>query len=71
MPPRRNVPVHNDDNISAMDRMAQTMERMAEFMMAQQVQNQNQGQPRVDIAKSIANRQPPYYAGEKDPVILE
>ncbi|XP_031120625.1 uncharacterized protein LOC116023756 [Ipomoea triloba] len=47
------------------------MERMAEFMMAQQVQNQNQGQPRVDIAKSIANRQPPYYAGEKDPVILE
>ncbi|XP_031132264.1 uncharacterized protein LOC116033613 [Ipomoea triloba] len=71
MPPRRNAPAGNDNNLSAIDRMVQAMERMAEFMLAQQGQNQNQGQPRVDFAKAIANRQPPYYAGEKDPVILE
>ncbi|MEQ5253635.1 hypothetical protein, partial [Escherichia coli] len=40
-------------------------------MMAQQVQNQHNRQPRVDFAKAIASRQPPYYAGEEDPVILE
>ncbi|XP_031097046.1 uncharacterized protein LOC116001301 [Ipomoea triloba] len=50
-----------------MDRMALAMEQMAEFMMAQQAQNQNQGQPQVDFAKAVASRQPPYYAGEKDP----
>ncbi|XP_031097024.1 uncharacterized protein LOC116001279 [Ipomoea triloba] len=71
MPPRRSVPASNDDNISAMDRMAQAMERLAEFILGQQAQNQNQGQSRVDFAKAIANRQPPYYAGENDPVILE
>ncbi|XP_031118969.1 uncharacterized protein LOC116022396 [Ipomoea triloba] len=71
MPPRRSVPAGNDDYISAMDRMAQAMEQMAGFMLAQQTQNQNQGQPWVDFAKAIANRKPPYYAGEKDPVILE
>ncbi|XP_031120857.1 uncharacterized protein LOC116024092 [Ipomoea triloba] len=47
------------------------MERMVEFMLAQQAQNQNQGQPRVDFAKAIANRQPPCYAREKVPVSLE
>ncbi|XP_031095119.1 uncharacterized protein LOC115999409 [Ipomoea triloba] len=71
MPPRRNMPTSSNENVSAIDRMAQAMERMAEFMMAQQTQNQNQGQPRVDYAKAIASRQPPHYAGEKDPVILE
>ncbi|XP_031119052.1 uncharacterized protein LOC116022468 [Ipomoea triloba] len=54
-----------------MDRIALAMEQMVEFMMAQQAQNQNQGQPRVDFAKAVASRQPPYYAGEKDLVILE
>ncbi|XP_031094387.1 uncharacterized protein LOC115998834 [Ipomoea triloba] len=44
---------------------------MAEFMMAQQAQNQNQGHPRVDFAKAIASRHPPNYAGEDDPVVLE
>ncbi|MEQ5154414.1 hypothetical protein ABN254_21595, partial [Providencia rettgeri] len=56
---------------SAIDRMVQAMERMAELMLAQQAQNQNQGQLRVDYDKAIASRQPPYYAGEKDPVIME
>ncbi|XP_031096933.1 uncharacterized protein LOC116001185 [Ipomoea triloba] len=70
MPPRRRVPAGNNDNISAMDRMAQAIERITEFMLAQQAQNQNQRQPRVDFAKAIANRQPPYYAREKDSVIL-
>ncbi|MEQ5220384.1 hypothetical protein ABN226_18495, partial [Morganella morganii] len=51
--------------------MALAMEQMAGFMMAQQIQNQNHGQPRVDFAKAIASRPPPYYAGEEDPVILE
>ncbi|XP_031120829.1 uncharacterized protein LOC116024066 [Ipomoea triloba] len=51
-----------------MDRMVQMMERMAEFMMAQQAPNQNQVQPRVDYAKAIACRHPPTYAGEEDPV---
>ncbi|MEQ5154362.1 hypothetical protein ABN254_21295, partial [Providencia rettgeri] len=54
-----------------MDRMAHAMEQMAGFMMAQQVQNQNDRQPRIDFAKAIASRQPPYYAGKEDPVILE
>ncbi|XP_031095163.1 uncharacterized protein LOC115999455 [Ipomoea triloba] len=71
MPPRRGVAVGDGQDISAMDRMAPAMEQMAEFMMAQQAQNQNQGQPQVDFAKAVASRQPPYYAGEKDPVILE
>ncbi|XP_031096941.1 uncharacterized protein LOC116001192 [Ipomoea triloba] len=44
---------------------------MAEFMMAQQAQNQNQGHPRVDFAKAIASRHPSSYAGEDDPVVLE
>ncbi|XP_031127625.1 uncharacterized protein LOC116029721 [Ipomoea triloba] len=54
-----------------MDRMVQMMERMAEFMMAQQAPDQNQVQPRVDYAKAIASRHPPTYAGEEDPVVLE
>ncbi|XP_031108416.1 uncharacterized protein LOC116012883 [Ipomoea triloba] len=65
------MPTSSNENVSAIDRMAQAMERMAEFMMARQTQNQNQGQPRVDYAKAIASRQPPHYAGEKDQVILE
>ncbi|XP_031120624.1 uncharacterized protein LOC116023755 [Ipomoea triloba] len=71
MPPRRNVPARDNNDVSAMDRMAIAMEQMAEFMMAQQVHNQAQVQPRVDITKAIANRRPPYYAGEEDLVILE
>ncbi|XP_031108720.1 uncharacterized protein LOC116013212 [Ipomoea triloba] len=71
MPRRRNVPAGRDDATTAMDRMALAMEQMAEFMMAQQAQNQNQGHPRVDFAKAIASRHPPNYAGEDDPVFLE
>ncbi|XP_031108729.1 uncharacterized protein LOC116013224 [Ipomoea triloba] len=71
MPPRRNVPAGDSNDVSAMDRMAMAMEQMAEFMMAQQVHNQAQVQPRVDVTKAIAARQPPFYAGEEDPVILE
>ncbi|XP_031111767.1 uncharacterized protein LOC116015734 [Ipomoea triloba] len=71
MPPRRNAPAENENNLSAIDRMVQAMERMAELMLVQQAQNQHQGQSRVDYAKAIASRQPPSYAGEKDPVILE
>ncbi|XP_031120407.1 uncharacterized protein LOC116023545 [Ipomoea triloba] len=71
MPPRRNAPAENENNLSAIDRMVQAMERMAELMLAQQAQTQHQMQLRVDYAKAIASRQPPYYAGEKDPVILE
>ncbi|XP_031109709.1 uncharacterized protein LOC116013888 [Ipomoea triloba] len=71
MPPRRNVPARPGDDITAMDRMALAMEQMAEFMIAQQAQNHNQEHPRVDFAKAIASRQPPYYAGEEDPVVLE
>ncbi|MEQ5248901.1 hypothetical protein, partial [Escherichia coli] len=65
------MPVDQGDDISAMDRMAFAMEQMAGFLMDQQIQNQNHGQPRVDFAKAIASRQPPYYAGEEDSVILE
>ncbi|XP_031127569.1 uncharacterized protein LOC116029662, partial [Ipomoea triloba] len=71
MSPRRNVPAGRDDATTAMDRMALAMEQMAEFMMAQQAQNQNQGHPRVDFAKAIASRHPPNYAGEDDLVVLE
>ncbi|XP_031108422.1 uncharacterized protein LOC116012892, partial [Ipomoea triloba] len=71
MPPRRNVLAGRDDATTAMDRMALAMEQMAEFMMAQQAQNQNQGHPQVDFAKAIASRHPPNYAGEDDPVVLE
>ncbi|MEQ5213018.1 hypothetical protein ABN235_18875, partial [Morganella morganii] len=51
--------------------MAMAMEQMAGFMMAQQAHNQTPVQPRVDVTKAIAARQPPFYAGEEDPVILE
>ncbi|XP_031105582.1 uncharacterized protein LOC116010351 [Ipomoea triloba] len=71
MPPRRNVPAGSDNNLSAVDRMVQAMERMAELMLAQQGQNQNQRQPRVDYAKAIASRQPPYYTGEEDPEVYD
>ncbi|XP_031131771.1 uncharacterized protein LOC116033152 [Ipomoea triloba] len=71
MPPRRNVPAGDSSDVSAMDRMAMAMEQMAEFMMAQQAHNQAPVQPRVDVTKAIAARQPPFYAGEEDPVILE
>ena len=69
MPPRQNVPARDNNDVSAMDRIAMAMEQMAEFIMAQQTQPQPQ--TRVDYAKAIAGRHPPTYAGEEDPVILE
>ena len=72
MPPRRETRSRaGNEETSTMDRMVQMMERMAEFMVAQQALTQNQVQPRVDYAKAIASRHPPTYAGEEDPVILE
>ncbi|XP_031104443.1 uncharacterized protein LOC116007925 [Ipomoea triloba] len=38
---------------------------------APEAHNQAPVQPRVDVTKAIAARQPPFYAGEEDPVILE